>query len=292
MLDYRDRLQRADLYASQNRVTRSSYAVDRPHWYAVAPSSWRPSGKAFLVNQSVEIIQLVYKSVHDIQDAICLGLTCKRLLALGLDHNHGLIVTFSAQWAGHRLICLGDYAQDDDLPPGVLSPEDELCLYEAETSLREFSEESLPKLDEGRRSALRAGNWEFLTGLSWVERAQYDAIVRIANFRGCDSELRESLLCNLTKREYVRQEAAEAHGQAGLGEFLLARICWSSDPSASMSYEGEIHRGVWAGDEFEVTTFDRLRGGSEGWKDVSDEMSREMEDMWESEYGEDWRKGR
>ncbi|KAG8988825.1 hypothetical protein FRB94_000382 [Tulasnella sp. JGI-2019a] len=91
-----------------------------------------------------------------------------------------------------------------------------------------------------------------------------------------DEPLEAAVLCNLSKREYVRQQAVEAHGCAGFGAFLLSRICWSSDSSVSMAYEGDIHRGIWAGDRFEITTIDALRGGETNWKDISDEMGKEM----------------
>ena len=57
-----------------------------------------------------------------------------------------------------------------------------------------------------------------------------------------------------------------------------------------MKYEGDIHRGVWAGDRFDIITIDqfKLADGEKEWKDVSDEVAKEVTEIWGSEYGEKW----
>jgi hypothetical protein len=68
-----------------------------------------------------------------------------------------------------------------------------------------------------------------------------------------------TVLRNLSRQQYVRESAllelktkyAEVknyHGKGilqnvGFGGVLMTRICLSSDPSVSMSYDGPIHRG-------------------------------------------------
>jgi len=70
---------------------------------------------------------------------------------------------------------------------------------------------------------------------------------------------------------------------------LLSRISWSTDNSCSMSYRGDIHRGVWAGDRFDITTVDQVELGSRiQWKDVSREVEYEITVIWFREYGDDW----
>ena len=108
------------------------------------------------------------------------------------------------------------------------------------------------------------------------------------------------ILRNLTTREYVRSDAIALkpeyiHGPEikflGFGEVVLSRICWSSDSSISMAYNGNIHRGVWAGHCFDITTRARHEQDvKEEWKDVSEEISSEIASIWESEYGRDWRR--
>lgn len=69
----------------------------------------------------------------------------------------------------------------------------------------------------------------------------------------------------------------------------ITHLRWSSDPSISMCYDGGIWRGVWAGDRFDITTPDVLEKEDENeqqvaWKDVSDEVMKEMAAIWKSEY--------
>jgi hypothetical protein len=106
------------------------------------------------------------------------------------------------------------------------------------------------------------------------------------------------ILRNLSKRQYVRRGALKrmtcpAHWEwdkIDLGHVVLSRISWSSDSSVAMSYKGDIHRGVWAGDRFGITSMDALdekdeNGQSVEWTDVTDEVLKEMYEIWLSEYG-------
>ncbi|KAF8577921.1 hypothetical protein K439DRAFT_1664001 [Ramaria rubella] len=75
----------------------------------------------------------------------------------------------------------------------------------------------------------------------------------------------------------------------GLGHVLLSQICWSSDPSSSMSSsldEINLTRGRWAGDRFDITS--QPVPSDEGWKDISEDMVRIIEIIWDSQYGDSW----
>jgi hypothetical protein len=107
----------------------------------------------------------------------------------------------------------------------------------------------------------------------------------------------EWVLRNLITKEYVRRSVV-AHGRngpftsgcVGLGEVILSRICWSSDPSTSMAWSS-IHRGIWEGHKLNITVMEAL-DGAVGWTDVSDSAYEEIKSIWESRYGEDWEKKR
>ncbi|KAJ7325769.1 hypothetical protein DFH08DRAFT_711088, partial [Mycena albidolilacea] len=73
----------------------------------------------------------------------------------------------------------------------------------------------------------------------------------------------------------------------GFGQIVLSRICFSTDSTVAMAYEGDIHRGVWVGDRFDIVGSEWLEGleGAVGWTDVSDEVLAEVEAIWRSEYG-------
>ena len=65
------------------------------------------------------------------------------------------------------------------------------------------------------------------------------------------------ILRNISKRQYVRRSTLLKMCKAcpkrwkissvDLGHVVISRVCWSSDGSISMAYDGGI-RGVWAGD--------------------------------------------
>ena len=94
------------------------------------------------------------------------------------------------------------------------------------------------------------------------------------------------ILRNLSKRVYVRSDTLSVTGKdhyCGLGRALLSRICWSTDNSAAMSeeYKGEIHRGVWAGDCFDIIKLRELDSSVCDWEDVTREVRKEMLEIWE-----------
>jgi hypothetical protein len=108
------------------------------------------------------------------------------------------------------------------------------------------------------------------------------------------------VLRNLTTQEFVKSTAVavaphlhKGHKIFGLGfgEVLVARICWSSDPSCAMPYEGDIHRGVWAGHCFDIVSLATLKAEDPEltWRDVSEEVMQEVGAIWESEFGVEWK---
>jgi len=109
------------------------------------------------------------------------------------------------------------------------------------------------------------------------------------------------ILRNLTTKEFVRSEAIalrpeDIHGPRieglGFGEVVVSRISWSTSPTMSISDKSKIHRGVWAGHRFDITTLARHVKETKGeeWRDVSEEVAREIAGIWEDEYGPDWRR--
>ena len=92
-----------------------------------------------------------------------------------------------------------------------------------------------------------------------------------------------------------------------LGHAVLSRICWTTWPGGGPPSNWlplHLRRGIWAGHRFDITTWRRhvseaqkknsLMGedekGEEGeWKDVSDEVRKEMDEFLEMFYGADWK---
>lgn len=187
-----------------------------------------------------------------------------------------------ANWAYDRIACIGDYTRDDDFPGKIPITTDMV------------SEE----FDDFERGINFGGHFR-------RESKGYKVYFRDYNY-GRDEDPYEELmkpkyessypwvLCNLSKSEYVRADAVAALTESAgdtpfiqnairLGHALLSQICWSSDRSIAMSYEGDLHRGRWAGDCFEVTSMDKL-DPKVTWKDISDEVTNTLDEIWQSEY--------
>ncbi|KAJ7152106.1 hypothetical protein C8R46DRAFT_1357695 [Mycena filopes] len=104
------------------------------------------------------------------------------------------------------------------------------------------------------------------------------------------------VLRNLSRQQYVRESALLALKEKyagvgimealGFGEVLLTRICLSSVPAAGIRYQGELHRGAWAGDRFDVVSEDELMDPDVAWCDVSKEVLKEVEEIWKAQYEE------
>lgn len=102
------------------------------------------------------------------------------------------------------------------------------------------------------------------------------------------------VLCNLTKGECIYESTLQdlvddkesedyIDTYVGLRHVFALYICWSSDTSCSMSVSssirGELTRGRWAGDRFEIVAEDRMRRNV-AWKDVTKEAAERLAEIW------------
>jgi hypothetical protein len=55
-------------------------------------------------------------------------------------------------------------------------------------------------------------------------------------------------------------------------------------------YHG-IHKGKWAGHRLDIVPLDTLNRENEdgSWKDIGDEVAKEIAEIWKTDLGEDWR---
>ncbi len=101
------------------------------------------------------------------------------------------------------------------------------------------------------------------------------------------------MLCNLSKREYVRegplwQLCKNSHNTITLGEALVCRICWTDEPYVCLGGEGQnMPRGAWSGDRFVVTTANRVPDLAD-WTDVTKDVVEELKCYWSFDNGDDW----
>ena len=62
---------------------------------------------------------------------------------------------------------------------------------------------------------------------------------------------------------------------------VVSRFCWSSVPPDTLRYQGDIHRGVCAGDRFDIISAAALEEKDENgqqmvWTDVTSEVLTEL----------------
>lgn len=185
-------------------------------------------------------------------------------------------IDIGGAWIGDRIICLGDYHVDSKLP--------KIPPHESDLLTKEEAQELRDARDEDENANLYTFAQENYQEVQFPSKW----------YRGSNSVLR-----NLTTREYMRNALVprSEYGnfeRIGLGEVLLARISWSptedNSGDTSMSYSGGIHRGVWAGHRFDIITLEEMEGLDEAaeWKDVSEDVAREIDAIWTSEYEEEW----
>ena len=263
------------------------------------------------LNLPFDILQLLFKQFRGktLADALCLSLTNSLLCEIGQHRIRLGLLGYHAPWYLDRVICVGDYHQGDDMPPGngvikdhehntlrgsqALSDEEEVFqsrLYSADDTQYNF-----PVMHWYWESIFRG-----LYRLSKMEYEQMKAMV-IPDYSWDGRPETEWVLCSWTAAEYVRASAvakltdSECRGPwttqplLGLGHVLVTQISWSSDKSTSLAYEGPIHRGRWAGHHVAIITKNQLTEDTSfnvkgHYTDVTDRVLKEVLDIWRPEY--------
>ena len=213
------------------------------------------------------------------------------MLSLSLGHIEETKKKRVAPWAGDRLICTGDYAEWNRLPPKMLT-EDE------RKEIKALDDKSRYPGGYGGLGFMRDTKAVLYTGAlhdKYIKRFAPEDRKRFEELYVPQFPVREDwVLCNLTRGLYVRASAIATLSkgpsavsplmpkrQPDLGHALVTQICWSSDPSGCVIG----NQGRWAGNRFCITTLDRMPSPPEGkeWVDVSGKLVRCVENVW-SEY--------
>ncbi|KAF9027726.1 hypothetical protein BDZ89DRAFT_1066636, partial [Hymenopellis radicata] len=126
----------------------------------------------------------------------------------------------------------------------------------------------------------------------WLPRYKYDFYAWLRLPQASSSYDPRSL------KVYVRDSALALTTDGGgssvyhmsFGSLVLSRIAWSTDPSMSMadSESHNMHRGIWAGDRFDIVNIDAVQDDDDGWTDVSATARKELSGIWESVFGNHW----
>ncbi|KZT66186.1 hypothetical protein DAEQUDRAFT_813725 [Daedalea quercina L-15889] len=266
------------------------------------------------LNLPFDILLLIFQQFDydNIVDAVYLALTNSFLRAIGQNHIYDVMFPFFCPWYLERVICVGDYLKGNDLPPDILK-EDEKAELEGDLPHDDESGEHGARLynanDTWFNDSAAQSFWreKFMNRnrktprMSRAERAEFDALAE-PDFSWDGRPETEWILCNWTRAEYVRVSGVAALTDSpckgpwtnkclGLGHVLLTQICWSSDPSASMYYQGPITRGAWAGHYFAITTVDQLTEHPEfkakkDWTDVTEKVTKQVLEIWRADWPE------
>ncbi|KAL1849811.1 hypothetical protein Plec18170_007332 [Paecilomyces lecythidis] len=262
-------------------------------------------------NLPAELHDLIFQNL-DILDAVSLGLTNGYFFNLAERHVHAAYMSLLGQWAGKRIICIGDDIDDDDWP-SWFSEEDKrhFLLKESERSKNPDDDPVTPYGIMDRNT----------TVVKLYSELIQDVRLHLEGMQGClitkDGQLYNSMektfcpplqmfypedqpwiLRNLATREFVRAEAValkkeHVHGPdidfRGFGEVVVSRIPWSSSSSVQMINTTNMHRGVWAGHRLDIVTVEKHETDLNGeeWKDVSDEVKKELHEIWSNRLGDD-----
>ncbi|KAG6106512.1 hypothetical protein E4U31_000782 [Claviceps sp. LM219 group G6] len=274
-----------------------------------------------------EIHRLIFEQCYDddLKSVIFLGATSQYFWSIAREYVVRDFMQSLGVWAGQQLITVGDYVEVDDHPPGLFAteedketllerrPEDE----EAEDEDSEFNQ--LPVVQQAVTLYLRISRSfetelpEAITGLR--DRKLYSILGALRQdpcYRTVKNAIKMQrddfypqdevwILRNLTTQQYVRREPLElgpglAHGPfvrgIGFGCVVLSRISWSSSDTMGLpDPTGRIHRGLWAGHRFDITTMTRhekLTAG-QNWTDVTEELVEEVTAIWSEGSGPNWK---
>ncbi|KZT66187.1 hypothetical protein DAEQUDRAFT_768217 [Daedalea quercina L-15889] len=259
------------------------------------------------LNLPFDVLLLIFEQFdpRNMIDAVYLGLTNSFLRAIGQNRIYDIMFAHSCPWHLQRVICVGDYLKGSDLPPDILK-EDEKAELEGDLPQDDKQGERGARLYNASKTwfidLVARWRWESQfkrrDRLPRVEEAEFDALVE-PDFSWDGRPETEWILCNWTRAEYVRVSGVAAltnspcmgpwtNEHLGLGHVLLTQICWSSDSSASMCYQGPITRGPWAGHYFAITTVDQLTehlsfSDKENWTDVTEKIMKQVLEIWRAD---------
>ncbi|KAI1771195.1 hypothetical protein F4818DRAFT_430425 [Hypoxylon cercidicola] len=272
-------------------------------------------------NLPTEIHCLILDHMEFIEDIVCLGLANPYFWTLARGHLHDYYTSFLGIWAGKRIVCVGEEVKPDDYPPGLFSAEELDTLrplktnllrgrkpsyvqYNTPFALSHFADPSVSVIKDFVDPRTKA--WRIRERCQ--ARDKKDPVFAARGWRIIPSEStyfpqdQPWILRNLTTKEFVRSEAIAIKPKyvrgpnilvVGFGEVVMSRTCWSSSPSGVLiNNTSGSPKGVWAGHRFDITTLARHEGevDSAVWSDVSDEVAREIAEIWSHEFGADIRK--
>lgn len=241
----------------------------------------------YLVHLPTEIVREIF-DIMDVLDCFLLAITCRRCWTIGVDVLREWYLSTIPRTAGDRLLLIPQYSEPGNIPLQV-------------------------KIDDGDEELLTESCLEDLTGydyffqgrlladsLGWDDIEErysrpghrvsfpYDKYYKMGKwyasiFKAPQYDQRNLVLRNLTSREYLRGDAvsnlSRELGGVTLGHIVLLRILWPADKNMK-----KYGAGVWYGHRFDIVeheTFERALREESEWKEITDDVSKDMRGYWE-----------
>ncbi|KAJ7220804.1 hypothetical protein GGX14DRAFT_676062 [Mycena pura] len=243
-----------------------------PSYCYFAKTAPRSLDTIALVNLPVELIYEILSYLDEFFDLLFFSMTCQALWEIGRDYL------------------------PTDIPEGLLSTEEREKFLVDEDG--EYAVRDEP-FNQGHY--LKVFSWDkLLTGVRQRclgLHSDIEVVSELCKYDPPPSTLH--VLRNLSRQQYVRESALLAlrdkykgtkvkMDEVTLGQVVHCRICLSSSAETNLRYQGdiEVHRGVWAGDRFDIISAEWVETPdvANSWTDVSKEALEEMEEIWVAEY--------
>ncbi|KAI0334947.1 hypothetical protein GY45DRAFT_1317390 [Cubamyces sp. BRFM 1775] len=245
----------------------------------------RVAQRGLLFRLPDEILVMIFNEL-DAEDMslFCFAISCKDLLTLAKQPILKAMNRVIPTWANCRLVCLGEYADVDDIPADWLTAE-ELMRIEAAFAAQsarnadgsnpmnkrelEFEDQSPmegllnligePCKPEPRDALLSMEDQIFDSIMQegsspQSRRKQYWREMRMLRaFVDHPTRPAPEVLCNVSKGEYVRHAAlpdvSSYHfpDRVSLAHALIVQVCWSPDPSCNFALPEEGYDRVSRG---------------------------------------------
>ena len=258
--------------------------------------------KIGLLHLPEELLGATFDQVDDVQDAICLSLVNKVFATLGGKRVHALMSAQAGVWIGHRVIRVrrdvpaaslkgppmvwpdGVFTEDDkrDLENFVRKRENRRGNSGWKIVMSRFFRKNFKQINPVHRAFV---DFAWFGKKLCGQESQVFEEWGWPRYYGVGQEDKDWVLCNLTTKEYVRDEELKKVAEGlkvdesavTLAHALMSRsYCVKSEDS--LHPERAVRLACWAGDRFEITTVSRMQacGSGKDWEDVSSSLSSEL----------------
>lgn len=278
------------------------------------------NGPASLMSLSVEVQELIFDAVEDIEDIICLSLFNKHMFLVSRKRFHDYYMSLRGQLAGLNIVHLESDGGVEDTPPGLYTPEEinELSVVSEKNPGNSSSQQVVQRrvnpmaIDYDTFQRLHPSQIAAISRIAFAAARERDPGDR--GFHVLHRELvcrdtdyfplnKQWVLRNSTTKQYVRAQDIALHPTyirgpyidvLGFGSIIAARTCWVDRSAINIEVPaGTVtpHKGPWAGHKIEITTWESLveRRDFSEWTDASQVVNDEMSVLGHEALGPNWR---